>query len=87
MLLPAPSHGYMTPLDACSVEAAGEWQEQAGAAKKNNWTALDVVSGQRRQVHVYLWSSSVSPGDVWGRWVAQLPRVTVNLFDVRRVRE
>ena len=86
MFLPPPSHGYMTPMDACSVEAAGEWQEQDGAGRKN-WPAMDVVSQQRRQVHVYLWSSSLSRGDVWGRWVEQLPRVTVNLLDVQRVRD
>ncbi|XP_063843573.1 uncharacterized protein LOC135090605 [Scylla paramamosain] len=82
MFLPAPSHGYMSALDACSVEAAGEWEEHMGARK--DWPALNVVSGKRRQVHVYLWSSSLSPHDVWGQWVEQLPRVTVSLLDVPR---
>lgn len=40
----------------------------------------------RRQVYVYLWGSSIGPGDVWGHWVTRLPRVTVNLLDVPRVR-
>lgn len=81
----------MTPLDVCSVEAAVEADEDGGASR-------DVLSGGedwklgrggypvRRQVYVFLWGSSMGPGDVWGRWVTRLPKVTVNLLDVPRVR-
>ncbi|XP_050720142.1 lactosylceramide 4-alpha-galactosyltransferase-like [Eriocheir sinensis] len=89
MFLPPPSHSYMTPLDVCSVEAAVEADEDGGASR-------DVLSGGedwklgrggypvRRQVYVFLWGSSMGPGDVWGRWVTRLPKVTVNLLDVPR---
>lgn len=91
MFLPPPSHSYMTPLDVCSVEAAVEANEDGGASR-------DVLSGEedwelgrggypvRRQVYVFLWGSSMGPNDVWGRWVTRLPKVTVNLLDVPRVR-
>ncbi|XP_071524000.1 uncharacterized protein [Panulirus ornatus] len=78
MFLPSPSHGYLTALDACSVEAAVMPDGQAGVGSERG-----LVGGRvGRQVNVYLWGSSVGPRDVWTQWLARFPGAHVMLLDL-----
>lgn len=80
MFLPPPSHGHLTALDVCSVEAAAVRGGRVGVGSEQG------LGGRvGRQVYVYLWGASVGPRDVWAHWLARLPKVHLGLLDLPRV--
>ncbi|XP_042879526.1 lactosylceramide 4-alpha-galactosyltransferase-like [Penaeus japonicus] len=70
MFLPSPAHAHTTALDACSVEAAGV----------NPFNPTD-----RRKVYVFMWGMTLSPRDVWGRWILGLPKVDMSLVNLPKI--
>ncbi|XP_064077101.1 uncharacterized protein LOC135224517 [Macrobrachium nipponense] len=63
----SPDNPLITPLDACSVEAAS-----AGIEK-----------GQmNRRVYVYLWKETITPADEWANWMLRLPMIQVTNMDL-----
>ncbi|XP_069174118.1 uncharacterized protein [Procambarus clarkii] len=91
MYIPPPSHDHMTALDACSVEAATIRADQVEEASEDmdkykpgssKREPVGISGHVGRQVYVFLWGSSVRPGDVWAQWLSRLQRVNIGLLNV-----
>nr|XP_053635785.1 uncharacterized protein LOC128691004 [Cherax quadricarinatus] len=92
MFLPPPSHGYMTALDACSIEAATITDAKGGMIhsldkyyEESSNKQVGVSGLEGRRVYVYLWGNSVGPSDVWGKWVSRLPHVHLGFLDLPKI--
>ncbi|XP_066940155.1 uncharacterized protein [Macrobrachium rosenbergii] len=68
--LHTPDNSLLTPLDACSVEAAS-----AGIVKTQ----------VNRRVYVYLWKETITPADEWANWILRLPMIQVTNMDLPSV--